>query len=357
MASKSSFFSKFISFFLVLIIIGGVGFLGFNLMGNKNMNMNMDMTSQSDQSSSTSEGSSSSKDQMDMNMSNDSSSKEEMDMGDSGSGEQAIPQYVTNQVNTILQNKEELGKNLTILNSTLELMTLDPYGVDSKSQSQDNTNSAEGQADNNGTDASTATNTQGNTMQDMGTTYDPNKMQQLHNGLYKISLGMQLLNQLNDNLELQMEQASINYQNTSQYYQNQYYMTVQNKNKLLEALTYVNEASTLLNINPYISKDGVVYDKNRMEQIHQSVYKFAEAVGGLNKLNDNFTRQTMSLGNLSQNSQNSMNMPQMNQSTNSIFGTINIATIANVLLIAFIVIFIVSIFGYIGRLLKPKEVK
>lgn len=359
MASKSSLFSKFISFFLVLIIISGVGFLGFNLMANKNMSMNMDMTSQSNESSSTSEESASNKNQMDMNMSSDSSSKEEMNMSDSGTTEQAIPQYVTSQVNTVLQNKEELNKNLTILNNILELMALDPYGVDSKSQSQDNTNTTDGQADNNTNDTNTATaNTQGNTMQDMGTTYDPNKMQQLHNGLYKISLGMQLLNQLNDNLELQMEQASVNYQNTSQYYQNQYYMTVQNKNKLLEALTYVNEASTLLNINPYISKDGAVYDKDRMQQIHQSVYKFAEAVGGLNKLNDNFTKQTMSLGNLSQNSQDSMNMPEMNQSSNSIFGTMNIATIANILLIGFIVIFIVSIVGYIGRLLKPnKEAK
>lgn len=340
MASKSNFFSKFLSFFLVLIIIGGVGFLGYKLMDNKNMSMNMNMGSQSDSSSG----------QDQMNMGGDSS-QDQMNMNGSDTSKKAIPQYVTNQVNTVLLNKEELDKNVKILNDTLQIMTLDPYGIEAKVQNESNANTDAGQANNN------TNNTQVNTMQGMGTTYDPNKMQELHNGLYKVSLGMQLINQLKDNIEVQMEQSSVNYDNTSQYYQNQYYMTVQNKTKLVEALTYINDASTLLNINPYISKDGAVYDKERMEQIHQSVYKFAEAVGGLNKLNDNFTKQTVSLGNLAQNSQNSMNMTQMNQSSNSIFGNINMATVANILLITFIVIFIVSIFAYIGRLLKPKEAK
>lgn len=345
MASKSNFFSKILSFFLVLIIIGGVGFLGYKLMVNKNMNMSMNMGSQSDQSSSS---------QDQMNMSSDSSSQDQMNMSGSGNNEKAIPQYVTNQVNTVLQDKEELDKSVKILNDTLQILTLDPYAVDEKNQSQDNANTNSGQATNN-----TITNTnnnQVNAMENMGTTYDPNKMQELHNGLYKISVGMQLINQLKDNVDVQMEQAGVNYDNASQYYQNQYYMTVQNKTKLVEALTYINDASTLLNVNPYISKDGAVYDRDRMEQIHQSVYKLAEAVGGLNKLNDDFTKQTVSLGNLSQNSQNSMNMSQMN-SSNSIFGNINLATAANILLITFIVIFIVSIFGFIGRLLKPKEAK
>lgn len=360
MASKSSFFSKILSFFLVLIIIGGVGFLGYKLIANKNMSMSMNMGSQSDQSSSS---------QDQMNMGSDSSSQDKMNMSGSDTNEKAIPQYVTNQVNVILQDKEQLDKNIKILNDTLEIMTLDPYSVDTKVQTTTNNtntnNTTSGQANNNNntnnsTDKS-VTNTQGNTVQGNTTTYDPNKMEQLNNGIYKVSLGMQLLNQLKDNIELQMEQASINYQNAPQYYQNQYYMTVQNKSKLMEALTYVNEASTLLNTNPYVSKDGtVVYDKERMTQIHKSVYKFAEAVGGFNKLNDDFTKQTVSLGSLaqsSQNSQSSMNMPQMNQSSNSIFGNINIATVANILLITFIFIFIISIFGFIARLLKPKEAK
>lgn len=356
MASKSSFFSKILSFFLVLIIIGGVGFLGYKLIANKDMNMTMNMGAQSDKSSSS---------QDQMNMGGDSTSQEKMDMSGSNTNEKSIPQYVTNQVNVILQNKEQLDKNIKILNDTLEIMTLDPYGVDTKSQNQNNANTISGQANNNNNTNNnsdkSATNTQGNVVQGNITTYDPNKMEQLNNGIYKISLGMQLLSQLKDNIELQMEQASINYENASQYYQNQYYMTVQNKSKLIEALTYVNEASTLLNTNPYVSKDGtVVYDKERMTQIHKSVYKFAEAVGGFNKLNDDFTKQSVSLGNLaqsSQNSQSSMNMPQMNQSSNSIFGNVNIATVANILLITFIVIFIVSIFGFIARLLKPKEAK
>lgn len=381
MASKSSFFSKFIAFFLVLIIISGVGFLGYNLVIKKSglnmsMGMNMIMPSQSAQSNSTKDGntekSSDSSKQDQVNMRDNSYQQNQMNMNNNNSNNQSNTEYAANQVNTTLQNKEALEKNLSILNDALKLMTLDPYGVDVKNPSQDNANNAIGQVDNNKKDNGTSAantqggtivnvypqgNGQGNTMQGMGTTYDPNKMQQLHNGLYKISVGMQLLNQLKDNAALQVEQASMEVKNSSQYYQNQYLMTVQNKNKLLEALTYINEASTLLNINPYVSQNGSVYDKERMTQIHQSVYKLAEAVGGLNKLNDDFTKQTMSLGNLSQ---NSMNMSQMNQQTNnsflsSIFGTINMATLANVLLIVFIITFIMGIIGYIGRLLKPSK--
>lgn len=374
MEQKSKVFSKFISFFLVLIIIGGVGFLGYNLLsGSGGMNMtSMNMTTEDSNKTDTTA----------ISNPTDSSSKNTMNMDMNSSNNNTATKnnatnakYSTEVINAVLQNKDIVEKTITALNDSLKLMTLDPYGIDNNQQNGVNSTANQTQQNNghnqpaaNGTvpQAGTTVNVfpqngtgQVGTMQSMGTTYDASKMEKLHTGLYKVSLGVQLLDQLKNNLSAQLEQASMEVNNPSQYYYNQYLITVQNKTKLTEALAYINEASTLVNINPYVSQNGSVYDKQRMSQIHDSIYKLAQVVVDLNKINDNFSKQAITLSNVTQNyinnAQSMGNMDMTNMNTN-FFGNISMVTVLNILVVAFIVIFVVSILGYISKLFKaPKD--
>jgi hypothetical protein len=204
---------------------------------------------------------------------------------------------------------------------------------------------------------------QGNYMPNMGTSYDENKMEKLHSGLYKISLGMALLGQLDNDLVNQAEYVNTDAQYPVQYYSDQYYQTVQNKNKLYQASTYINEAVDLININPYVSSNGLVYDKDRMNQIHQSVFKLAAAVSEISLLNDDFTKQAINLSNTVQNyinnqnasSMNNMNMSMPTNPLSGLFGNISLPSIVNILLILFAVGLVFGIIGYIYSLFKSSN--
>ncbi len=374
MEQKSKVFSKFISFFLVLIIIGGVGFLGYNLLSGSggmnmtSMNMTTDDSNKKDTTTNSNPADSSSKNTMNMDMNSSNTNT-------ATNSNATNAQYSTEVINAVLQNKDNVEKIIIALNDSLKLMTLDPYGIANNQQNgvnstvnQTQQNNGQNQPATNGTvsQAGTTVNVfpqngagQVGTMQSMGTTYDASKMEKIHTGLYKVSLGVQLLDQLKNNLSAQLEQASMEVNNPSQYYYNQYLITVQNKTKLTEALAYINEASTLVNINPYVSQNGSVYDKQRMSQIHDSIYKLAQVVVDLNKINDNFSKQAITLSNVTQNyinnAQSMGNMDMTNMNTN-FFGNISMVTVLNILVVAFIVIFVVSIFGYISKLFKsPKD--
>jgi hypothetical protein len=201
------------------------------------------------------------------------------------------------------------------------------------------------------------------TMINMGTVYDANKMEQLHSGLYKLSVGMQLLGQLKNDLSTQTEYANKDIQNSIQYYSNQYALVVQNKNKLNNALTYINEASSLVNINPYVSEKGLVYDKDRMKKIHESIFKMAQGVASLNKLSADMTIQAVNTANAAQNYINNANMNSnmgtMNNSTGGILDgistNVNMPTIVNIILILFVTLFILGLFGFIFSLLKTTK--
>lgn len=376
MASKSNVFGRILAVFLVLIILSGTSFLAYNLLFSSNGGMNMggmqmdtdNSTSDKSKEENNTDNNNSNQD-MDMDMGEDSSSEsmdmsqgsEENNMTMEDSGTSVNSQYSAPVIMAVLENKEDLERTLMTLKESISLMKLDPMGneleqnngMEQESQQTQGSNSQNAATDENGNTIvnvfpQSSNNT--TTMPDMGTTYDPTKMEQLHSGLYKVSVGMQLLEQLKQNLGLQLEQASINITNPSQYYNNQYLITMQNRNKLSEALNYINEASTLVNINPYISQTGIVYDSEKMAQMHDSIDKLAVSVVNLNKINDNFSKQSIELINYSQ------NVPAMTDMKmdmgGSIFSSINITTIIYGLVIVFILIFITSIFGYISRLLK-----
>lgn len=388
------FFKGLLVFILILIIVGGIGYVGYSFlfMNHSGMNMTASQTQQTQQPADANKNSSQNQQNSQTNMQHGTTSdqsQQNMQMNNQ-------PQQNNNQValdvsNNVLQNKDNLNKSLTILNEALRLMSVDPYAPASNSMGnmggmQSNTQTGNQPAsanqgnstiniypqNNNTVNVVPPANSNANpqsgnmpqsgVMQNMGTTYDANKMEQLHAGLYKIAVGMSLLNQLNNDPVYQAEYATTNIQNPVQYYSNQYNLTVQNKNKLNQALNYVNEAANLININPYVSSNGLVYDKDRMNQIHQSVFKLAEGVAALNLINDDFTRQTIYLSNMVQNyinNANNSNMAQMNQMAmpsglfGGLFANISLSSVVNIILIIFVIGLILGIFGFVFSLLKP----
>jgi flagellar basal body-associated protein FliL len=380
------FLKGFLVFILIAIIVGGVGYIGYSFlfMGGMDHSGNNTTAAQTQQPAGTNANQNQQNTQgMQHGSTNDQAQKNNQQSNNN--------QIALNQSNIILQNKDSLDKSIALINESQRLMSVDPYAPSSSTsanmggmnmQTQPQTENTSVQPAQGYTPVTTNpgnnttiniypqganTNTQSNTtalngmMPNMGTTYDAAKMEQLHSGLYKIAVGRALLDQLDNELVYQAEYATGNAQNPVQYYSNQYSLTVQNKNKLNQALTYINEAANLVNINPYLSANGLVYDKDRMNQIHQSILKLAEGVATLNLLSDNFTRQTIFLSSTVQNYLT--NVDTSTQQTNhtamstGLFDNINMSTVINIILILFVVGLIAGIFGFIFSLLKSPSKK
>lgn len=368
MASKGGFFKKFIAMILILIIIGGAGFLGYNFLtggsmvgiSKGGMNISSGDSSNGTNSDNSMEGMDEGSSHEGMDMSGSVSDKEMDGQSDDSS------QYSKPVITAILKNKEELEKTLTDIEVSIETMTLDPFDENSTNPTTEPVQGSIAETDQT---QDAKADEQGNTivnvypqaganmMGNMGATYDQAKMEKLHTGIYNATVGLQLLAQLKDNLSVQLEQATIKVTNPSNYYNNQYLMTIQNKTKLNEALVYIKEAGSLVNINPYVSSNGVAYNKEKMEEVHGSINKFASAVINLSKLNDTFSNQTIDLTIMAQDSQSMPNMDMdMDTSGNSLFGNAGMGTIFSMLVIIFIATFVISIFGYMFKLIKsPKN--
>ncbi|MDF2941694.1 MAG: hypothetical protein K0S01_552 [Herbinix sp.] len=366
MKKKGSFFGGLVVFFLIIIILGGVGYLGYNIIKNGNGGM-ASMTSDSTSGDTNNTDVSNTDTPTDTaNSNNDTSTNNDTTTASENSNK-------ITQINQVMLNKEILDKASNTINSSLEQMTLDPYAAKSDtnattdmqgmndSQQNNPDTIAQGSTTVNIYTAPTDQMTQTQSMS-MGQTYDSDKMQQLHSGLFKVSVGMQLLSQLQNNLEKQIEQASIDANSDSEYFMNQYYSTIQNKNKLTNALTYINEAVDLININPYVDANGVVYDSSKMTQLHDSIYMIAQGVVDLNKLNDDLLTQAVHIGNSAQNSYNqelvdsvNTNNNTMDMSTGGLFSNLNLSSIITFAMIAFVVIFIIGLLGAILNLFKSNK--
>lgn len=365
MKKKGSFLSGLVVFILIIIILGGVGYLGFNIISNANGMAGMNMASGTSATDSSATDTSSTG-------TSDAAASNETASADNSTAADAQAAYKISQINQVMLNKEALDKAYDTVNSALEKMTLDPYATTSDSSMSDQMGNMSNSNTGNDTTGDTQPNTtvniytgsvtdQSTQMQSMGQTYDADKMQQLHSGLYKVSVGMQLLEQLQDDIAKQIEQSSVDTSSETEYYMNLYYKTIQDKNKLNNALTYINEAVDLININPYVDANGLVYDTERMSALHDSIYIIAQGVVDLNKLNDDLLSQAVNLGTLAQNaynaalqSQNSTDTSNMNMTTSS---SLNVSTIITIALIAFIAIFIIGLIGSIINLFKPNGQK
>lgn len=354
MKKKGGFLSGLVVFLLIIIILGGVGYLGFNIINNANgmtgMDMASDVTSTDTESSDTTSTETSS----------------QSTTTDNNTSTTVVEAYKINQINQLMINKEALDKAYQTVSSALEKMTLDPYAADSDMSSSMSDQSMEGMQNDTASDSQgdttvnvyTGSVTDQQTMQmtNMGTTYDADKMQQLHSGLYKVSVGMQLLKQLQNDISVQIEKASVDTSSKTEYYMNQYYKTISGKNKLNNALTYINEAVDLININPYVDANGLVYDSERMSALHDSIYIIAQGVVDLNKIDNDLLSQAVDLGTLAQTaynealqSQSTDSMSDMNMTTTS---GLNISTIVTFVLIAFVAVFVIGLVGSILNLFK-----
>jgi hypothetical protein len=324
-----------LTFFLVLIIIGGIGFLGFSIIkGQGNMlGMNMPSTTNNTTGSQTTQ-----------QKSTDSSMS-------------SMPSNNNNlSLNTMtIQNKDRLNQVVTMISDAMNQITIDPYSRLTVPGTVVTPNASTAQQGNTTVNiypnSSTALNVPPLTTVTPQTpvatvspganiVYNQAKLEQLHSGIFKLAQGMMLLNDLNDDLTLQ---ATATEPNSYEGYVERYAILLQNKLKLSKSLIMINEGSTLINVNPYASGIGYEYNSQQMEQFHKGVYKLAQGMLQGIKLGDDFTSQMAKINSLSNNnSMNGMNMP-----SSSGFPTLNVKTVTTIIIIVLILTFILSILGLI----------
>jgi flagellar basal body-associated protein FliL len=381
---------------LIAIIVGGLGYIGYSYYF---LNNNSNMSMYSNDIASTNNNPANNAGTMQDGM--------QMQQGSMAMQNQQGNTMVINTVKDILNNKQSLDNAIAAFKDSLSSLTLDPYspsgGLNNISNGTSPTGSMNGMQmlsgttmpnatiptntttpldtsandvngsttinilpENNNTANLQATSVLDMSMKDMGTSYDTNKMEQLHTGLYKLSVGMQLLEQLNNKFLAQAEAVrTANTDYPIEYYSNLYTQVFQNKSKLNQALNYINEASNMVNINPYVSNNGLVYDKDRMLSIHQSVFKMAKGVALTTELNDELVNQAIDASVDAQNALNNSNMNvltnNMNQSNmtsqNGILGNLGLPSIFNILIIAFVVLFVFGLLGAIFSLFKTPQQK
>jgi len=201
-------------------------------------------------------------------------------------------------------------------------------------------------------------------MSNNGVTVDQQKMQQLHSGLFKLSQGMAILGQLSDSLGQQAEDVSIQGLSLPQQYSLLHNQTVQNRSRLNEAMAFVNEATTLVNVNPYQINGASSYERDKMNQVHEGVMKLAQGSALLNQLNEVLANQAIFAAN---NATQTQHAPAAGQTGSAMNGTQagalgglfqslatsgNLTVVFNLILILLLVGLIVGIAGAIYSLIK-----
>ncbi|MDF2907617.1 MAG: hypothetical protein K0R34_2938 [Herbinix sp.] len=360
------FFKGLITFLLIIIIVGGVGFLAYNLyfvnlMPGSGMNMSSDNMGNTTNNNNNNE---------------DSSDMTDMDMS-SGNMNQtvAIPNPEDGK------NREKLNEAITLINKAMDQITIDPYSqatitedpgmqmngsmgtqvtgtiniYPSDNSSVNITPNEAPQEAETSQPAMAGMNMDESTKDSEKTNhvYDQMKLQQLHSGIYTIAQGLSAIDILNDNLlgqSMILEQQPFTYQTYVQRYNN----ALMNKAELEKAISLLESASILINVNPYASDNGYTIDSDSMNQLHEGVYQFAQGMAMLESLEQDFINQMTSA---SMNAQNSVSiMGQMNMSSNSssLLGGLSISTIINIILIVLIIGLIIGVLGSILNLFKHK---
>lgn len=338
-----------ISFLLIIIIIGGTGYLTWNFIGRPRDIVGMNMPDSTSGNKNTTN-----------NTQNNNTSMS------------TIPGTENNNTLTAqaIQSKDKLSQVVTMISDAVNQITIDPYSkVTVQGNSNTNTNMAQQQGSttiniypnsNNtvnspqpgGTPATGApsTGTTGTTgsMPVNNMVYNQSKLEQLHNGIFKLAQGMMLLNELNDDLALQSSlPQSSNYDSLVMRYK----VLEQDKYKLNKSLNLINEASILINVNPYTAGNSYVYDIQQMDQLHKGIYKLAQGMLIGSKLGEDFTNQMVSINStISSNAVN--NMGDVNTGSVLKIGSINFTVIVSIVLIIFIIIFLIALYRAIKSILR-----
>ena len=370
---------------LILIITGGIGYLGYSYFYMDNMNngnmANMSPNTSNNQNSNNGMSGMS-------GMSNDSgnSGMSGMSNNNSNSGMSGMAGMGNNQnqqqssassVNSLniiaVQNRNQLNDAVTKINEAMALITIDPYSrttIPSNTNAQNNTQQNTGSGTINiypsgnsslniMPDGNTATGTAPapnmNSTPANNYVYDQGKLQQLHNGIFALAQGVSTLDDLNNDL---LTQSSANSIGMTEYQalMLQYYNSLQNKSKLDNAIGLINQATSLINVNPYASQYGYAYNADAMGQLNRGVYALAQGMASLNKLSQDFTKQmsdaTAGVNSMS-NGSSMMNMS--NGMSSGLLGNISMTTIFNILLILFVTGLFAGIIGAIFNLFRPRR--
>lgn len=330
-----------VAVFLVLIIIGGVGFIGYYFLANRNMNMG------------TTTGTTSGQESM---------------QGMQGGQQTPNMQQSTAVPNIIAaQNRERLSEALTLINEAMSLITIDPYSKvtvpSPNGVPQNNTNTDRGAGNyyiypngnssviinpaagsGNITPAPTpnnpgSTNTNGTTPSN-NYVYNQDQLRQLHNDIFNVAQGVMAINQLSNDLLSQSSAPEISPSNY-QTYLTRYNNAIQNKTKLTAAMSLLNSFKTLANNNPYAAQNGYAFNNEKMENLNQGVYKLAQAMVVLGRLDNEFIQQ------ISEASVGAQNLAGMTNGMDMSSGSspINLTTILNILIIMMIIGIILGVFG------------
>jgi len=320
-------FRRLLTVILVLIILGGSGYLIWNFSSISGMLHSMTP-----------------------NMNN-------MQQDQKSTGNISGSTDTTKPLNVLaVENKDKLTKITSTINDAINQITIDPYSkVTLPGTVTPNTNAQQPQGNTTVNIYPNANNTPTNTPGQPAANanvsagnyvYDQAKLEQLHNGIFKLSQGMMLLSGLNDDLTMQASttESGSNYET----YVLRYNTALQNKVKLTTALNMINDGSALINVNPYASSSGYQYNTQNMQQLHNGIYKLAQGMLEGSKLNEEFTNE-MAQASVMANNTNSM----INMNTTSRFG--NLTSIFSIILIIMIVGLFIGLFGSMMQILRPKD--
>jgi hypothetical protein len=365
------------TFILVIIIVGGIGYIAWSMYSGPNSNIAGIFPWNTNQGADTTDPNT----QGGMNMGGDGS----MSMTPStGADTQSNNKLTFSAIS--LQNREKLMEVQSMVNQAIDLITMDPYSRVTIPSSMSNsmqtpqTQSGTGTINiyPNGSNSlnitppttgggTAPTGTTDTTMPNMPNTgnmngssnnyvYDQGKLEQLHRGIVRLAQGIMYLTQLNDDMTLQASTIETNY-NNYQTYVDRYGTIIKNKEKLNKALTSINQATELVNINPYGGTNGYQYNTKYMEQMHRGIFTLAQAMVLASDLSEDLTAQMVQAVTSAQNAiyNNGMgNMPGMNSTSSwsNLFNPTSISTVFNIILVIMVVLLIISVFGALGHILK-----
>lgn len=371
-------------FILVVVILGGVGLIAWNMYYGPNNIADILPWN-------TNRGTNTTDPNMQGNMSG-------MDMSGNDSMTPATGVNTQNNNNLSfsaisLQNRQKLMEVQNMVNDAIDLITMDPYSrVTVPSSMNGNMEMPQTQGSSgtiniypNGTNSLNITppvngdgtanradgmanmpgmpNMNANNNMNMAAgnyVYDQAKLEQLHRGIVRLAQGMMYLTQLNDDITIQASTMEAN-GNNYQTYMDRYSRIIKNKSKLNNAISSINQATELVNVNPYGSAGGYQYNAQYMEQMHRGIYALAQAMVLANDLNEDFTEQMVQAVTAAQYSIYNNNMGNMagmnNNSWANILNPSSISTVFNLLLIVMIVVLIISVFGAIGHMFKVSNNK
>lgn len=274
---------KLLSTFLILVIIGGVGYIVYSMFFLRNGGIKIPIPHNMEKPRDTS--------MHNMNM-------------------PAQPQQNYAKNSQAALNKDELNKSITMINQALELITIDPYSrttvpnstlgnlIGGQSPASQGTGTINIYPSPNSSvninpnvNGAVPTNPNQTTISPgINFVFDQGKLFQLHNRIFLLAQGMMLLDELNDDLSNQAAALEVTPADYNTYIK-RYNAAIQNKSKLSNALNILNQAFTLINLNPYAAPNGFQYNVQNMEQLHQGVYKLSQGLTSLSRLNDQFSRQ------------------------------------------------------------------